>query len=87
MVFRTERRRKQIEIHFDYWLKEAKSAKQSVTNATILGDLVWSRAAKRHYSIAVENARKWAKAMGETGGYGNVLKENMENKIPKLNEE
>lgn len=87
MIFEIKRRRKQIEIQFDYWLKEAKSAKRSVTNATILGDLVWSSAAKRHYDIAVENVRKWAKAMGETGGYGIVLKENMENKIAKLNEE
>ena len=87
MVFRTEIRRKQIEMQFDYWLKEAKTAKQSVTKATMLGDLVWSRAAKRHYDIAAENARKWAKAMEKTGGYGIVLKENMENKIAKLNEE
>lgn len=87
MIFEFERKRKLIELQFDYRLEEAKTAKQSVTKATMLGDLVWSRAAKRHYDIAVENARKWAKAMGETGGYGIVLKENMEDKIAKLNEE
>ena len=87
MIFEFERQRKQIELKFDYWLEDAKTAKQSVTKATMLGDLVWSRAAKRHYDIAVENARKWAKAMGETEGYGIVLKGNMEDKIAKLNEE
>lgn len=87
MIFEFERKRKLIELQFDYRLEEAKTAKQSVTKATMLRDLVWSRAAKRHYDIAVENARKWAKAMGETGGYGIVLKENMEDKIAKLNEE
>lgn len=87
MVFETERRRKQIEMQFDYFFKKAKTAKQSVTKATMLGDLEWSRAAKRHYDIAVEKASRWAKAMGATGGYGIVLKENMEKKIAKLNEE
>ena len=53
MFFRMERRRKQIEMQFDYWLKEAKMAKQYVTKATMLGDLVLSREAKRYYDMAV----------------------------------
>ena len=87
MFFRMERRRKQIEMQFDYWLKEAKMAKQSVTKATMLGDLVLSHEAKRYYDMAVEEARHWAKAMEKTGGYGIVEKKNMEKKITKLNEE
>ena len=87
MFFRTERRRKQIEIQFDYWLKEAKMAKQSVTKAAMLGDLVLSHEAKRYYDMAVEEARHWAKTMEKTGGYGIVEKKNMEKKITKLNEE
>lgn len=87
MFFRTERRRKQIEMQFDYWLKEAKMAKQNVTKATMLGDLVWSHEANRYYDMAVEEARHWAKAMEKTGGYGIVEKKNMEKKITKLNEE
>lgn len=87
MLFRTERRRKQIEMQFDYWLDEAKTAKRNVTKSAMLGDLVWSRAAKRNYDIAIEEAGHWAKAMEKTGGYGIVLKKNMEKKITKLNEE
>lgn len=87
MIFEIKRRRKQIEIQFDYWLDEAKTAKRNVTKAAMLGDLVWSRAAKRNYDIAIEEAGHWAKAMEKTGGYGIVLKKNMEKKITKLNEE
>lgn len=74
MFFRTERRRKQIEMQFDYWLDEAKTAKRNVTKAAMLGDLVWSRAAKRNYDIAIEEAGHWAKAMEKTGGCGIVKK-------------
>ena len=87
MFFRTERRRKQIEMQFDFWLKEAKMAKQSVIKAAMRGDLVWSHEAKMHYDMAIEEARHWAKAMEKTGGYGIVKKKNMEKKITKLNEE
>ena len=84
MIFESTRQRKLIKQQFNYWLKEAKTAKERFNENAANGDYITYHYYKQRYVWCVEGATTYANKMGETGGYGIVLRDKMEEQIKKL---
>ena len=84
MIFELERQRKLIKMQFDYWLKEAKTAKEHFNELAVDDDYTTSHRYIQRYDWTIKAATNYANKMGETGGYGIVLKGKMEEQIKKV---
>lgn len=84
MVFESERQRKLIKQQFDYWLKEAKTAKKHFNENAVDGDHIACHHYKQRYTRCIVAATNYANKMGETDGYGIVLKDKMKKQIKKI---
>ena len=84
MIFEFERQRKLIKNQFDHWLKEAKTAKERFNESANNGDHITYYHWRMRYNWTIEAATNYANKMGETGGYGIVLKDEMEEQIKKV---
>ena len=84
MIFESERQRKLIKLQFDYWLEEAKTAKEHFNEHAADGDCIAYHHYKQRYVWCIEAATNYANKMGETDGYGIVLRDKMERQIKKV---
>ena len=84
MIFESERQRKLIKQQFDYWLEEAKTAKEHFIENAANGDHIAYHHYKQRYVWCIEAATNYANKMGETDGYGIVLRDEMERQIIKV---
>ena len=84
MIFESERQRKLIKLQFDYWLEEAKTAKEYFNEKAANGDRMACLHYEQRYVWCIEAATNYANKMGETDGYGIVLRDKMERQIKKV---